>query len=461
MNYFYDNQFERYLLQFMRIFSDISVRYGPDENGAYELKRIPIVNGAMSRHVANILKNGSENTLISTPMFSAYIKEIELDPARRSDTTFTHAISRAHREFVNGQYTSKSGNRITIERFMPVPYKLTFMLDILTSNIQSKMQILEQILTIFNPMLQLQQNSNFADWSRLFEVELSNVNWSGNSLPIGADDSKEIATLTFTVPIWMNPPSLVTQTRRIEQIVTNINSVSDIPTEESLKDDYDPFSTYNPLTQVIVTPENYCVSIGIDSNNNELLLLNQYGSKNTALGWEKLLDLYGGIKTGTQIILKTNSNIENFENEIIGTIALSNDKDIITFNIDADSLPTANFIFNAIIDPKEDIPGINLPLPTAGTKYLLTSDHNNGEEPLITTGTYWNIFANTNDIIEYDGTSWNVIFNSQQNTDIKYAINTNNNNHYTFSNNEWTYTYLGKYFPGYWRIEQPWSKKQQ
>lgn len=460
MNYFYDSQFERYLLQFMRIFSDISVRTGPNENGAYTLKRIPIVNGAMSRHVANILKNGSENTMISTPMFSAYIKEIELDPARRADSTFTHPISRAHREFTNGQYTSKSGNRITIERFMPVPYKLTMMLDILTSNIQTKMQILEQILTIFNPMLQLQQNSNFADWSRLFEVELSNVNWSGNSLPIGADDSKEIATLTFSVPIWINPPALVTQTRRIEQIVTNINSVSNIPADDFLKDIYDPFSEYDPLTQIIVTPENYCISIGIDSNNNELLLLNQYGSKDTKLGWSKLLDLYGSIKIGTKVILKTNSNIEESDGEIIGTIELTDEKDIVRFTVDEDTLPTANYIFNSIIDPTEEIPGDILPLPVAGTKYLLTTEHITGDY-IITPGGYWGIFANVNDIIEFNGTAWTVIFNSQSNTETKYAIDVSSNNHYTFKENEWTYTYLGKYFPGYWRIEQPWSKKQQ
>ena len=219
MQYFYDNQFERYLLQFMRIFADISIKTGPDENGFFELKQVPIVNGRMSRHVASILKGNSENTLIPTPMFSAYIKEIELNPKRRQDPYNVSSVTRVERELVNGSYTSAPGNKITVKRHMPVPYDLTIVLDVLTSNQKSKMQILEQILTIFNPSIQLQQNSNAVDWSRLFEVELKQINWSNNSLPMGSDDQKEIASLTFTCPIWINPPALVKQTRRIEQII--------------------------------------------------------------------------------------------------------------------------------------------------------------------------------------------------------------------------------------------------
>jgi len=76
--FFYDEQIRRYILQFLRIFSDFKIELPPDDNGVRVQKRIPIVYGDMSRMVAQILRNNDENTSVAAPMFSGYIRTVEM-----------------------------------------------------------------------------------------------------------------------------------------------------------------------------------------------------------------------------------------------------------------------------------------------------------------------------------------------------------------------------------------------
>ena len=62
------------------------------------------------------------------------------------------------------------GNLYSTDRYMPVPYNLTMQVDIWSGNTDQKLQLLEQILILFNPSIQLQQNTNPLDWTSVFEV---------------------------------------------------------------------------------------------------------------------------------------------------------------------------------------------------------------------------------------------------------------------------------------------------
>ena len=101
-----------------------------------------------------------------------------------------------------------------------------------------------------------------------------------------------------------------------------------------------------------------------------------------------------------------------------------------------------------------------LPVTAAGQRYLLTSHDSAGEEPAIPPNvptSPWGVglIAYPNDIIEFNGLTWNVIFNSKTATGKNYVVNNSNSTQYTFDAavHEWTYTYFGIYQPGYWRID--------
>ena len=69
-------------------------------------------------------------------------------------------------------YETTQGTAFTIEKLMPVPYDLEINVDIWTSNTNQKLQILEQILTLFNPGLEIQSTDNLELLKKLSVVYL-------------------------------------------------------------------------------------------------------------------------------------------------------------------------------------------------------------------------------------------------------------------------------------------------
>ena len=64
----------------------------------------------------------------------------------------------------------------------------------------------------------------------------------------------------------------------------------------------------------------------------------------------------------------------------------------------------------------------------------------------------WDIEANENDIIEYDGTKWVVSFNASNIDTLQYTTNTYTNKQYKWSNGSWTSSHEGVYNATFWRL---------
>jgi len=466
MDFFYDSQCRRYLLQFMRIFSDIKVRNGPDANGLYTISRVPIVYGDPSWVVAQIVKGGSENTLLPVPMFSAYIDSINMAPNRRQDSQFVGKISSVEREYdkLTETYNSKPGVRYDVDRYMPVPYDMYIKLDCWTTNTLNKMQLFEQIGMIFNPSIQLQQNSNLFDWTSIFEVWKEDFTWTNRSIPQGGEMERDVMSWKFKVPIWINPPAKVKKSGLIAEIVSNVFTVADVSAiEATLDGDYDAFRTcFDGIPiQIITTEGNYRINVSRANGVDEITLLNPYGNVDPEVSWQKLIQKYGQISPNiTKIRLKLDPNIDVSDSDVIGGIAQDPlRQNVLIFTVDADTLPANTILpIAGIIDPTEVTPGNGLPAAIAGQRYLLTSKESTGEEPAIPPGVStspWgsSIVAYPNDIIEYNGTTWVVIFDSRNSTGNNYVINNENSSQYMFDGVNWSYTYYGVFSPGYWRID--------
>ena len=460
----YDEQIRRYILQFLRIFSDFSIEIPPDENGTRVQKRVPIRYGDMSRMVAQILKENSENVTLSAPAMSGYITSIDMANDRRQDpmnVTPVRVMERVYNK-ETGLYESELGNRYTVERYMPVPYNLTMNLDIWTTNTTDKMQLWEQIMTIFNPSVQLQTNDNPVDWSAITEIELTDQNWSSRGVPQGSVSANDFSTFTFKVPIWINPPAKVKRQTLIEQIVTNIYDadVSSINTDGI----FDPISSlFTPLEQVIISPGNYRIDVSaITATTSRVELLDEYGKSDATLSWESLFAAYGSIDpVTTTLILKSDDDIETTSGDILGSITVSStEQNIATFTVDQDTLPSTigGGAVTDLINPSVSYPGGTLPAAAVGQRYLLlTNDQDGGGEALIAQDAQGNnpwgsIIAFENDIIEYNGTDWFVSFNAATVSPPQYVVNSSDSQHYKFDGTDWVFTYLATFNPGYWRV---------
>jgi hypothetical protein len=171
------------------------------------------------------------------------------------------------------RYTQDLGNRYTVERYMPVPYDLTMQVDIWTSNENIKEQLLEQILMLYNPSIDFQTSNNPLDWTFLSYIEMQeNITWSSRSIPIGTDNPIDVLSMTFKVPIFINPPAKVKRQSIIEQIVTDI--------VQARKEDFEwEWSEYEFLSRTITTPGNYSIDLNYSGDTTyEIRLLTEAGS---------------------------------------------------------------------------------------------------------------------------------------------------------------------------------------
>ena len=306
---------------------------------------------------------------------------------------------------------------------MPVPYNLNIQVDVWSNNTDTKLQILEQILVLFNPSIQLQSNNNPLDWSNVFEVELTDISWSSRSLPAGVDEQIDISSLSFEVPIWISPPAKVQRQKIIQKIIADIHSVSDIDSLGITDDSFDDFfGSLNETAQVVVTPNDYKLQVA----NGGAKLITLTGQPTP---WSTLIEMQGEIKATSRLELNLSSDMDDVSKLVIGTIVANPlDNTSLIFNLDTDTLPT-NTLSNItkIVNPQTSRPTNGLDPQALGQRYLIT-------ENIITSYIEWgNISANENDIIEYDGNQWSVVFDSKNVSDTAYVTNAYTNAQFKWS----------------------------
>lgn len=222
MDFFYDGQVRRYVTQFMRFF--IGFKW---QSGDGKQQTIPVTYGDMTRQVAAIIKDNSENKMSTVPKISCYITGMELDTSRLADATYVSKINIRERSYDfndagEAVYNNTPGANYTIERLMPTPYKLTMKADIWTSNTDQKLQLLEQILVFFNPSFEIQTTDNYIDWTSLSVVNLKTLNFSSRTIPMGTESDIDICSLEFDMPIWVTTPAKVKKLGIVKDIITNI-----------------------------------------------------------------------------------------------------------------------------------------------------------------------------------------------------------------------------------------------
>jgi hypothetical protein len=313
--------------------------------------------------------------------------------------------------------------------------------DIWTSNTDQKLQLLEQILVLFNPGINLHTNQNPLDWTSLAYCEMTGTSWSSRTLPSGTDTVIDIATLTFEMPIFINPPVKVRRMNIIQTILTQLHTL-DLEDFENwtVESETGPNSSF-----VVTTLEDYWirfedgVAVLIDNRNN-----------NPSPNWkEDVFSAYGEIRPGiSQIRLRQGGDVTDPDNDVIGTIDYDpNDPQKLLVTIDADTLPSdTQGTVDAIINPQVNYPGDgNLASATVGDRYLVLDQVPDG-------GAWGTIVADANDIIEYNGSSWVVSFDASANSSVHYVTNSASGAQFEWTGEFWQNSSEGTYREGWWRL---------
>lgn len=479
MEFFYDGQIRRYITQLMRLMSNFPVKDGKGNS-----KAIPVLYGDLTRQVAGILRENSENKLPSAPRMSVYITGLEQDRSRTSDSTFVSKLNIRERAFnkETGEYDNYQGKNYTVERLMPTPYILKANVDIWSANTDQKLQIIEQILVWFNPSFEIQTTDNFVDWTSLSVVNLENIVWSNRSIPVGAETEIDIATLSFSMPIYINPPAKVKRLGVITNIITSLFNEQIGNIENGILSNNSVFATDSssiaPLDnkngtriQPIVPGEAFIniaiQSLAVNYNDYSLFINGNIGTIINNRGnigitdWFSIFDaMPGTYQENISRIYISNRDDGNYSS---GTFIVnpSNRREII-INWDNDSFPDDTIIegptgarttIDYIINPLTWNP---TNFKTVGLRILLL--HDIGDEINVDGADAWksttgeDFIAKENDIVEWDGNKWSVIFEAATSEEKIYVTNLKTGIQYKFDNGEWINSISGEYPIGTWGI---------
>jgi hypothetical protein len=140
-NYFYHEIIRKTVIAFGTLFNDIHVRHQDQAGNDISDIKVPVSYGPRQKFLARITQQAELNkaTQITLPRMSFEISNISYDASRKAGITQTFKAA-----------DSSDGGKMK-KVFMPVPYNLSFELNILVKLQDDGLQILEQILPFFQP----------------------------------------------------------------------------------------------------------------------------------------------------------------------------------------------------------------------------------------------------------------------------------------------------------------------
>ena len=389
----------------------------------------------------------------SAPLITYYISGLEYNQKWTQDPTFVDNIQVRQRSYNNEtqQYETVQGQAFTIERLMPVPYTLRISVDFWTTNYNQKLEIIEQLGTLFNPALEIQSTDNFVDWTSLSAVFQDGLTFSSRTIPVGTGNPIDVMTWKFYMPIWLSTASKLKKMGVIEKIIASIfqgNALTDIQDDDLLLG-----------TRVKVTPYGY--KLLLLGNQLQILPADEAfypsnvnldlpPSPQTDVYWSSVLNVYGTVRPGISQIWLQNPYMNT---DIVGTIVPNpSDDRFLIYSIDPDTLPQNTLDpVNGVINPQVTGPNSGLPGPINGVRYLIVENIGNLGD---TTVAWGNLVANANDIIEFDANTmqWYVAFNSQTDTTVQYVTNLSTTIQYRYVDGTWMKSYEGWYDQGDYSI---------
>ena len=474
MQHFYDGQIRRYLTQIIRLFSQFSYK-----DGQGRLVQVPVMYGDLTRQVGSILRDNSENKIPSAPRMAVYITNLEMDTARLADSSYVNKLNIRERAYddSNQEYLNSSGKNYTVERLMPTPYKLTVNVDIWSTNTDQKLQILEQIFMLFNPSLEIQTTDNYIDWTSLSVVNMDNINFSSRTIPTGTENEIDVATITLDTPIFISPPTKVKKLGVITKIITAVfadnglevnideNAYTQSLVEQKIKENEETTKINEGKNQTLTNEDALVVTTYQDY---DLVFIDGVAKlmKNGTVGnesWTAWMIAQPFVYEAgvTQLRLQRGTGLE-----IVGTVQINtNDEtELKIVSLDEDSLPSDSDITGPngtrgsveyIIDPTRFDPR-QVQDSSSNTRLLLLGDIGSSKN---TDGAdAWknedntDFIASENDIIEWDGLNWHIVFDASTESNEAFVTNLNTQTQYKWTGENWILSYEGEYPNGTWRM---------
>lgn len=227
--YFYHGeQVYTYLVQFMAIFSGIQVSVGKNKfNDESSLIYVPIRYGSTDKTVEWVISSQTTNKPIRVPIMAVKISGIEFAPElRKGMRTESARVSLP-------LGASLPDGLKTIRQKQPNPCKLNLELSVFTSNLKNRFEILEQILLLFEPDIQIFTSDDYDDHYKIGRVELLNMTFD-EDYPMGQGSNQLIVdTYQFYADVALRTPVDLKESY-VKSIKLRLDSTSNLPANEAV-----------------------------------------------------------------------------------------------------------------------------------------------------------------------------------------------------------------------------------
>ena len=184
--YYYHEILRKTIISFGTIFNDIHIRHRDGAGQESSDMRVPLAYGPMQKFLARLEQQADLNKAvqITLPRMSFETTNIAYDPTRKAGITQT--------------FKATDGSKLR-KVFMPVPYNVGFVLNILVKLNDDALQIVEQILPYFQPSFNVTVDLiNVIGEKRDIPIVLDNISFQDDYEGDFATRRALIYTLNFT-----------------------------------------------------------------------------------------------------------------------------------------------------------------------------------------------------------------------------------------------------------------------
>ncbi len=192
--YYYHEIIRKTIIAFGTLFNTIEIRHKKQGGTQYSTMKIPIAYGPREKFLARLEQKPDlrQRVAITLPRLAFELTAIEYDNERKVSTMQTFKA------------TTTGSNKLARKLYMPVPYNLGFRLNVMTQYNEDSLQIVEQILPLFQPSFNLTIDLVDAiGEKRDIPMVLNSVTFDDN-YESGMDEKRVIThTLDFTAKTYI------------------------------------------------------------------------------------------------------------------------------------------------------------------------------------------------------------------------------------------------------------------
>jgi len=198
--YFYNESMRRMTIAFGQLFNNIQIKRKDSSGSTIQSIRVPLAYAPKEKFLTRLDQQpdlDSREFAITLPRMSFEISTIEYDASRK--------LNRLQK--FKKVKTSAEGKTLDFN-YMPVPYNISYTLNVFTATAEGGLQIIEQILPYFQPDYTVTVNAiPGLDIKRDVPIILNGVNYEDSYSGDYTTRRAVIYTLTFTAKTYLFGPA--------------------------------------------------------------------------------------------------------------------------------------------------------------------------------------------------------------------------------------------------------------